>query len=268
MNPRISFMGANYVARAVGYHMVKGWGEGDEATNRLFQPLETFAERFEQIVSDIHALGFTTMDVWLAHLHWSWATEEHIRLAREILRKYSMRVASLAGFFGSTREELASSCRLARALETTVLGGTSSLLKTDRASTIAILKEHGVVLGIENHPEKTPQEVLAQIGDDGEGALGTALDTGWFATQGYDAVRAIEELFPTIVHMHLKDVLQAGEHETCRFGRGIVDVEQCVRTLRRLGYSGYYSIEHEPELYDPTEDCRVMLTQVSGWLAE
>ena len=52
--------------------------------------------------------------------------------------------------------------------------------------------------------------------------------------------------------MHLKDVKALGEpHDTCRWGQGIVDVEACVRALRRLGYSGALSIEHEPEDHDP-----------------
>ena len=55
------------------------------------------------------------------------------------------------------------------------------------------MREHGVRFGYENHPEKSPQEVLELIGD-AEDVLGAAVDTGWWATQGYDPVQAIRDL--------------------------------------------------------------------------
>ena len=36
--------------------------------------------------------------------------------------------------------------------------------------------------------------------------IGATVDTGWWATQGYDPARAIEELGEHVVHVHLKDV--------------------------------------------------------------
>jgi len=110
------------------------------------------------------------------------------------------------------------------------------------------------------------KEMLEQIGDTGDGVLGTVVDTGWYGTQGCDSVRAIDCLHEHLVHVHLKDVLAEGEHVTCRYGRGIVPIEACVRKLQELGYAGGISVEHEPEFYDPTEDCRVMLGMVQGWL--
>ena len=82
----ISFMSANYVARQVNYHMTEGWSEGQSATNSHFQSIETFQPRFEEIIRDIHGLGFSAMDLWSAHLNPEWATSEHIKIAREILR--------------------------------------------------------------------------------------------------------------------------------------------------------------------------------------
>ena len=66
--------------------------------------------------------------------------------------------------------------------------------------------------------------------------LGATVDTGWWATQGYDPVRAIGELGERVLHVHLKDV-HAGEHVTCRWGEGIVPVRECVERLP-LGLGG------------------------------
>ena len=96
--------------------------------------------------------------------------------------------------------------------------------------------------------------------------IGVCVDTGWFGTHEVDAVAALRAVAPRLVYVHLKDVLAPGGHETCRYGRGCVPIQACVQTLVDLGYAGGISIEHEPELYDPNEDCRANLALVQGWL--
>lgn len=267
MNNTVSFMSANFVARQLNYNMpLSDWVKGDQATQDYFRPLATFDERFAALLGEVTAMGFTAIDIWLGHLHPAWATPDHIALAKEQLAKQGLQVASLAGGFGNTKEEVEKSCQLANALGTTILGGNAGLLKTDRASLVAILKEKGVRLGIENHPEKTPQELLEKIGDGADGFIGAAVDTGWFGTQGFDAMFALVELRHHLLHIHLKDVLAKGAHETCRYGRGCVPIQRCVDTLERLGYTGPISIEHEPEHFDPTEDVRTNLRMLRRWL--
>jgi L-ribulose-5-phosphate 3-epimerase len=268
MANNISFMSANYVARQLDYHMTKGWMQGDRATNAYFQPRESFAERFEEILRDVRAMGFEAIDVWVAHLNWRWAGDEHVALARDLLARYDLPVASLAGGYGETREEFEAACKLARAIDTPILGGATPLLYTDRDFVVATLEAYDLKLAIENHPEKTAQEMLDKIGDGGRGRIGTTVDTGWYGTHGYDAARAIEELGEHVLHVHLKDVLAPGGHETCRYGRGCVPIQGCVQVLKEMGYSGYYSVEHEPEDYDPMEDCTANLAMLRQWLED
>lgn len=261
----ISFMTANYVAREVGYRMAD-WGHGDRAVNEAFSPLETYAERFEAILKEIRGLGFGAIDLWLSHLNYSWATEDHIAIAKQLLDKYDLEVVSIAGWLGSTAQEFEASCRIGVAVGAPLLGSTTSMLRKDRAFVIATLQKYNLKLGIENHPEKSVDELLVQIGDDSEGALGATVDTGWFATQGVDPVQAIEELDDLVFHVHLKDVLEPGEHHTCRYTEGCVPVEACVRALQRIGYGGAISVEHEPEDFNPISDIRASLQVLRGWL--
>lgn len=263
----ISFMSANYVARPLGYHMTGGWGQGDKATNQYFQPLETFAQRFEEILVAVRAMGFTAIDVWQAHLNPDWATPEHVSIATDLLSKHHLEVTSFEGWFGRTRAEFEAAARLAVALDTRILGGSTPMLERERAFVVATLKKYDLRLGVENHPEKYPREMLARIGDGGEGRIGTTLDTGWYGTQGYNAAEAIAELAGHLFHVHLKDVLAQGSHESCRYGLGVVPIEGCVRALQQIGYGGAISVEHEPETYDPTEDCEADLRMLRGWLA-
>jgi len=257
----IAYMTANEVARETGWAM-HGWGHGDRATNEAFGPLETYAERFDALLGRTRGLGFDAVDLWGAHLGTDWATDEHVTIAREALARRGLTVATYATWVGPGN--VASACELARAVGTNLIGGGFS---GDPAALTPVLREHGVTLAIENHPERTPTEVLAKI-EAGHGAMAATVDTGWWGTQGYDAAHAIAELGEHVAHVHLKDVARVGEpHDTCAWGEGIVDVEACVRALQSLGYAGAYAVEHEPGHYDPSEEIEAMRRKLEGWLA-
>jgi sugar phosphate isomerase/epimerase len=261
-------MSANYVAQQVGYHMTEGWGQGDRATQAHFRPLETFAPRFEEVLRDVRALGFYAIDLWLGHLHPDWATPEHITIARDLLARYELPVISLAGGFGETPGAFERTCKLATALGTRVLGGGTGLLQKDHAALVRLLEQYDLLLAVENHPEKTPADLIARMGDTARGRIGAAVDTGWFGTQGYPVPRALAELAPYLIHVHLKDVDEVGAHRTVGLGAGVVDIEGCVRALQGIGYDGGISIEHEPDDRDPGPECRDSLILLEGWLAE
>ncbi|MDQ2689415.1 MAG: sugar phosphate isomerase/epimerase [Chloroflexota bacterium] len=264
--PSISFMTANFVAREVGWTM-PDWEAGDRSVNAAFSPIETYRERFGALLDEARALGFDVIDLWDAHLSAAWATDAHLATAADVLAERSMRVASLAGWFGSDRAQFERHCLIAAAVGAPLLGGRTKLLDTDRDWMRAALERHGLRFGLENHPERTPGEVLERIGPEADGLIGATVDTGWFGTQGYDAAQAIEELGERIVHVHLKDVAHAGEpHETCAYGDGVVPMNECVEALRRLGYGGAISIEHVPDDHDPRDEIRAAREQLESWL--
>jgi sugar phosphate isomerase/epimerase len=259
--PTIAFTTANYVARQTGWAM-HGWAHGDAATQDYFAPLETYAERLEEILARISALGFGALDLWGAHLGTGWATEEHAAIARETLARHELSLAGYATWV--TPDNIARACELARAIGTDVIAAGFS---GDPEALAPSLDAHGVRLAVENHPEKTPDEVLAKI-ERGGGAFGTTVDTGWWGTQGYDAAQAIRDLREHLVHVHLKDVRAVGEpHDTCVWGEGVVDIEACVRALQEIGYEGYLTIEHEPEDHDPSDEIVELARRLEAWLA-
>lgn len=260
----IAFMTANYVARPTGYHMTEGWMQGDNATNDYFKPIETFAERFDLYLADVQAMGFAALDIWMAILNPVWATQDHIKIAADLLQNRNLQVVSLAGGFGNTPPDFEKTCQMATTLQTKILGGFTGLLETDRTTLITLLKQYDLVFGLENHPEKTPEEMLQKVGE--SDVIGITVDTGWFGTHGMDASQALTTLNHRIVHLHLKDVLEAGGHDTCRYGLGCVGIAACVQTLKKIGYSGAISIEHEPHTFDPTEDVIASFKLLKDWL--
>jgi sugar phosphate isomerase/epimerase len=261
----ISFMTANYVARELGYGAAADWGSYDAATNAAFEPVDTFPERFDALLASITEIGFDAIDLWFGHLNWRWATPEHVAIAREVLDRRSIRVVSLAGSIGETPVDVQAACRLANDLEVDLIAGPGTIVATDRDGVAAVLGAHGVRFGLENHPERTPAEVLAAIGD--VDVLGAAVDTGWWATQGYDPVAAIHELSDRLFHVHLKDVEEPGTHVTCMHGDGCARISECVEALVEIGYAGPVSIEHHSFDRDPTAECARALTMLREQLA-
>jgi len=262
----LSFNSANFVAREIGYSMTEGWMQGDAATQAWYRPIDTFAGRFGAMLDEVVGLGFSAIDLWLAQLHPDWASDQHITLARQALDARHLSVATLAGF-GDTRAQVLRACQIALGIGATTFGHSAPIVARDRDFVVEALGSRGLRLGIENHPEKTPAILRDRIGD-GRGVIGTMIDTGWFGTQGYDSARAIDELKDVLFGVHLKDVLGAGAHHTCRFGLGVVPVRACVHALRRIGYAGPISVEHEPERADPREDVRASAALLRGWMEE
>ena len=128
-------------------------------------------------------------------------------------------------------------------------------------------RAHHLKLGYENHPEHSGRAVLAKLGDAGADVIGVAVDTGSFATQGYDAAEAITEMAGRILHVHLRDVLGGAQDTSCRLGLGLVPFPRCLQALREQGYAGALSVEHEQETFDPTPDCVASVAQLQSWLA-
>ena len=137
----ISFMSANFVAREIGYHMSEGWGQGDKATQAWFSPLNTFEERFGAMLAEVSALGFKAIDLWIGHLHWSWATPAHLEIAARLLDAAGLSPVSYAGGFGATPSEFRAACLVCVRLGIPVLGGGLPLLQTDRSTAVSVLRE-------------------------------------------------------------------------------------------------------------------------------
>jgi sugar phosphate isomerase/epimerase len=255
------------VARSLNWNMTQGWSQGNDATEAFFRPVETFRVRFADLVADVRRLGFNALDLWTAQLNPNWALPDHVATAKEVLAAEGVSVPTIqGGSFGGTADELRRACQLAVALGASVLVVNTALAVTEPSFVVDTLEEFDVRLALENHPERTAAEILDRIAASPEGRIGTAVDTGWYGTQGYDAAKAIRELAPYIVAVHLKDVRAAGAHQTCRFGNGVVPVKECVKALLDIGYDGPISVEHEPEHYNPADELIANRELLETWL--
>jgi len=262
-----AFMTANYVGRALDYANNPDWMANHRATVEAFHGPQ-FGERFAEMIDDIKSAGFDAIELWVAHLDPLRATPEMIDTANQILRDRGVKlIAYTAGFGqpGVSREDATRIFETAKAIGAPVLA--QGFHPANGALVAELGERYGIRMGLENHPQKTAQAVIDIVAPFAPW-VGSALDTGWFATQGYDAVRAVHELRDHVVHVHLKDITAVGGHATCALGDGVVDIRGVLKALKMIGYSGPVTIEHEPYDYDPTEECKVSLERAAGWWAD
>lgn len=243
---QLAFVTANYYARAAGYSSeVHNWGELERLTVE-----HTTLEEFDKMCAEIVGAGFNAIEIWKAHAWPSTLTPERADELLDILQKHKLTPVSYAGGLGSDADEM---LRAARLLGIQIIAGGVS--KESAHDVARMARKQVLRIAIENHPEKTPAEIIDKIGHDDD-VLGACIDTGWWLIQGYDPAKAIRELGRHVFHIHLKDMAAMGSHESVQLGKGVMDVADVLAAIKEIGYTGPISIEHEPPQRDPTDDVR------------
>jgi sugar phosphate isomerase/epimerase len=233
-----AFNTANLVARVTGYRYQLGqWMEQHKKTIAA-----TDEAAWRAICKEIAATGFKAVEVWEAHAAPESLDEAKARTWKKILDDNGLTPVAYAG--GLRLETL----RICQWMGIPHIDG--GLRDNTPEKAAALCKEHGVRFNIENHPEKSAQEILAKIGG-GNDWLGVCIDTGWLGTQGAPGPATIKACAPFVRHTHVKDVKEAGAHETCLLGEGVADVAGCLAALREAKYAAWYSWEDEPEDRNP-----------------
>lgn len=263
----VSFITANYVARALGYSGDTDWMKHDAATVASASP-----EHFLAIVQDIIAAGFDAIDIWTAHCHWlRHDREDYLEQVKGFCSQFDLTITSYAGGFeAKNAQDIARPFKFMKQLGAPLFaGGIRGLPSPELCETVnETCHRYNVRWAYENHPEKSFGELLTKIDAGRHDRVGVALDTGWCGTQGMDALDATQRLIDQgkLFILHLKDVKAPGKHDTCTLGNGIVPCEKIVRELVRSNWSGNISIEHEPFDHDPTEEIKTSLARVREWL--
>lgn len=116
---------------------------------------------------------------------------------------------------------------------------------------VAVAKDQGVKLAVENHIDYDGDEILRLIDTVGSDHFGVNLDTANFLRVGEDPVEATEKLAPHVFATHIKDVEPVKGRSvrswnyfaSCAAGEGLVDIEAVARILARTGYTGFLALE-------------------------
>ena len=263
---KISFITANYAARSLNYNGDTDWATHDAATLRTID-----GETFGAIARDIAAAGFENIDIWTAHCHFEFHNDsDYLEVVKGLCSAYDFTITSYAGGLRpATPADVEAPFRFMKQLGAQLFaGGIFGPLSAEEAMPHiqAACEKYNVRYAFENHPETSADEILAKAGRGKFDRCGVALDTGWCATHGMDAVETAKRVRDQLMIVHLKDVKQAGSHETCALGEGIVPVEQVVRYLLEDGWDGTLCIEHAPFNRDPMPEIVRSLARVQEWV--
>jgi L-ribulose-5-phosphate 3-epimerase len=263
----ISFISANYVGRALDYRGPHDWMPNQEAVIASMTP-----ERFLHIVLDVAAAAFVAVDVWTAHCHWQHHDrEDYVEQVKGYCSQFDLAITSYAGGFEvKGPAEVERVFKFMKQLGAPIFAGGIRGPGPGELCPIVndVCVKYNVRWGFENHPEKGVGEIMEKIDRGRHERVGVALDTGWCGTQGFaalDAVKRIREAGKLFI-LHLKDVKEAGRHDTCALGEGIVPCEKVVRYLVESKWAGTICIEHEPFDRDPMPEVVRSYQRVVEWL--
>jgi len=82
--------------------------------------------------------------------------------------------------------------------------------------------------------------------------IGMCLDIGHDTRNGKDPVADLEKYHSRVFDIHIKDVTgNTRLGYSVEIGRGIIDFPAFVKMLRKVGYTGVCSLEHEKDMSDP-----------------
>lgn len=82
--------------------------------------------------------------------------------------------------------------------------------------------------------------------------IGMCLDIGHDTRNGKDAVADLEKYHSRVFDIHIKDVTGTTKlGYSLEIGRGVINFPAFVKMLRKVGYTGVCSLEHEKDMADP-----------------
>ncbi|MBC8870899.1 MAG: sugar phosphate isomerase/epimerase [Planctomycetes bacterium] len=133
------------------------------------------------------------------------------------------------------------------------------------------VKEYDIQVCIHNHGPgdkhfPTPLTSYDKI-KDLDKRIGFCHDVGHTVRYGEDAIAATEKCADRMLDFHMKDVTEAaksGRATPC--GRGVMDIPALLRTLVKIGYSGFVAFEYEEQPDDPLPGLAESVGYVRGVL--
>ncbi len=82
--------------------------------------------------------------------------------------------------------------------------------------------------------------------------IGMCLDIGHDTRNGKDPVKDLKKYHTRVFDIHIKDVTGTTKlGYSLEIGRGIINIPAFIKMLRKVGYTGVCSLEHEKEMTNP-----------------
>ncbi len=182
------------------------------------------------------------------------STQEKIKEVLGKLSAANIQVYAVGVIYMKTKEAVDTAFEYAKRVGVPMIVGVPNYDLLDY--TEQKVKETGIKIAIHNHgPEDAlypgPKQVYDRIANR-DSRMGLCLDIGHAIRAGVDPSKALKEYKNRVFDLHIKDVTgKFKEAKGIEMGRGVIDFETFVKTLKKVDYSGVCSIEYEKDMSDP-----------------
>ncbi|NDV96079.1 sugar phosphate isomerase/epimerase [Dysgonomonas sp. 521] len=116
----------------------------------------------------------------------------------------------------------------------------------------SLVNKYNIKISVHNHPQPSdywsPDLLLAQIANRSN-KIGSCADVGHWRREGLDQMECLNKLKGRIISLHFKDIAEkkdgeAEQHDVI-WGKGILNVEKMLQTLKAQDFKGVFTIEYE-----------------------
>ena len=133
-------------------------------------------------------------------------------------------------------------------------------------------KQYDIKVAIHNHgPEDkhfpSPYDALPHV-KQLDPRIGLCIDVGHTVRTGTDVVRAVADVGPRLLDMHMKDLRDlTAKGSQCIVGEGAIPIADIFRQLGAIGYRGYVNLEYEIDPDAPLPGMKQSFAYMRGALA-
>ena len=175
-------------------------------------------------------------------------SEEDQERLKSLAASKEIKIVS-SGVWTAKREEWQQVFSFAENMELEFITAEPALDDWDVVENLA--KQHQIKVAVHNHPSESSYwkpEILLQAIENRSDLLGSSADVGHYKRMGLDPLSCIQQLEGKIISLHFKDIAPTEGEETLEdvvWGRGVLQVDEMLKELKRQKFRGYFTIEYE-----------------------
>jgi inosose dehydratase len=214
----------------------------------------TFKEfTVEKSIEMMKRIGVTNLSLKDIHMPMN-STQEQINVVIEKFKSAGINVYTVGVVYMKTPESVDQAFEYARMAGVKMIVGAPDyeLLPYVEKK----IKTYNFKMAIHNHGPDNPlypdaTDIWNHI-KNLDARIGICIDIGHTTRDGQDPSVDIMKYKSRIYDIHVKDVDKAAkEGKTVEMGRGIINIQKIVDTLRKIKYTGSCSLEFEKDMKDP-----------------
>jgi len=175
-------------------------------------------------------------------------SEEDQERLKSLATSKEIKIVS-SGVWTAKREEWNKVFAFAENMELEFISAEPALADWDVVENLA--KQHRIKVAVHNHPSESSYwkpEILLKAIEGRSDLLGSSADVGHYKRMGLDPLECIKQLEGKIISFHFKDIAPTEGEETLEdvvWGKGVLQVDEMLKELKRQKFRGYFTIEYE-----------------------